>query len=122
MKFVILAARATPGKWTSATKRFPAGRRPEICAGVPIRAKLIVFFSFSGVAKNFVSLIDFLKFFLGLLLVFGDVGMMLASQLPKSFFNVGVIRGARDTENIVIIFILHGHSWCFALQCQCSGN
>src|SRR5262249_12298542 len=99
----------------------PAWRWAEVRAGIPIGTEFVVFLTFGGVAQNFVGFVDFFEFFLGLLFVFGNVGMIFASQLAKGFLDIGVARGAGDTENFVIVFILNGHS-CFAWHGQISGR
>ncbi len=107
---IVAAHRASAAKIAAAAETAAeAGRGTEFRAGFPVRAQFVVFFPLGGIAKDFVGLVDFLEFLLGLLLVFRDVGMKFAGKFAEGFFDVGVAGGARDAENLVIIFVLNGH-------------
>src|SRR4029453_12715299 len=70
---------------------------------IPICAELIVFFPFFGVAQYLVRFVDFLKFFLGGLLVLRDVGVVFARQLAKGVADLVFAGRLRHTERLVII-------------------
>jgi len=92
-------------------KRFPAGRRTELGARLPVRAQLIVFFPLGGIAQDFVGLVDLLEFFLRAFLVFGDVGMVFAGELAERLFDVGIAGAARNAQGLIVIFELNRHTW-----------
>src|SRR5204862_4958794 len=68
--------------------RTPLRRRLKSARSIPISAELVIFFAFLWIAQYFVGFVDFLKFFLGCLLILGHVGMMFARQLAESAANL----------------------------------
>ena len=109
LEFKVLAALAASAKALAAGKALVAGRRTEFRAGLPIRAKFVVFLALGRVGEDFVGLVDFLEFFLGALFVLRHVGMKFAGEFAEGLFDFVILRGARDAESFVIIFVLNGH-------------
>src|SRR6266496_1277837 len=87
----------------------PVRRRLKTARTIPIRAELIVFFPFLGVAQYFISFVDFLKFFFGRLFILSDIGMIFPRQLAKCAANLVVSRRFWDSECLVIISKLYWH-------------
>src|SRR6267378_1826388 len=90
MKFVILGAPRS-----ALAAGLLTGRRVEISAMFPIRAKFIVAFAFLGIAENFVGFVDFFELRFGRFLIFGDVGMILAGEFAEGLFCRGGTRVGR---------------------------
>ena len=111
VEFKFLRTGVAAAKCLAAPEVFRARRRPEFRAGLPVRAEFVVFFALVRVGQDFVSLVDFLEFFLGLFFVLGDVGMIEAREFAEGFFYLVGSRGARDAEAFVIIFVLDGHGF-----------
>jgi hypothetical protein len=59
-----------------------------------------------GVAQNFIGLVEFGEFFLGLGIVGRAIGMQLFGELTKGLFDLGLARRARHAEHGV--WIAHG--------------
>ena len=101
----------TPG--ISPTRLLPAGRRRTTGSRrggpFPIRPERIVFFALLGISEHFVGLIDFLEFFFGGGLVFGDVGMKFPREFSESFADGILRRVPGDSEGLVIISVAGGH-------------
>ena len=72
-------------------------------AARPGVAEAIVVGPLLGVREHFVGFVDLLEVRLGRRLVVGDVGMVLARQLPVCALDRALIRIARDAEHRVII-------------------
>src|ERR1019366_1649603 len=68
---LLAAGGASAAKTLAAAKATVAGRGPELRAGFPVRAQLVVFLAFVRVGQNFVGLVDLLEFLLGLLFFLG---------------------------------------------------
>src|ERR1700744_5063269 len=78
----VFSTRVTAAKWLAAeTAR--TRRRTKFGTRFPIGPQFVIFFAFVRVGQNLVGLVDFLEFFLGLLLVLGDVGMIFARQFAE---------------------------------------
>ena len=83
------------------------GGRPELLAGAPLTAQGLVGGALFPVLEDLVGLVDLLeaRFGVGLL---AHVRVVFARQLAVGLFD-GLRRGvARDTEGLVIVFVLHG--------------
>src|SRR4051812_36683758 len=91
------------GAAKSAAGLLPTGSR---FGPVPIGAKLIVLLALGGVAEHLVSLVNFFKFIFGLFLVFRDIRMVFARQLPKRFPDLVLACLARDSQRLVVILKL----------------
>ena len=79
---------------------------------IPIRAELIVFRAFLGIAQDLVGLVDLLEFLLGrrFFLRLGQVGMVFARELAKSALDLIGAGRFRDAERLVIIPELNRHN------------
>src|SRR6266568_8675545 len=100
-----------PAPLPAARELLPARGRTKFRAGLPMRAKLVIFLPVGRVTQHLVSLVDFFEFFLGLLLVLGHVGMILPRQLAEGLLDLFFAGGPRDTQNLVVIFEFHSHTW-----------
>src|ERR1035438_913872 len=98
MGFKLSAGRTASAGVLSAGEMFPAGRRTKVRAGLPVCAEFVVFFALGRVTQDLVGLVDFLEFFLGLLFVFGDVGMILPREFAEGFFQLLGAGRARHAE------------------------
>ena len=76
---------------------------------VPILAQLIVFSAALRVTQDLVGFVDFLEFFFGGLLIFGNIGVMLVCQFAESFLDFCVARGSGNAKNVVVIFEFNWH-------------
>src|ERR1039458_10289875 len=88
MGLKIFTTGIAPAKSLVAGEMFPAGWRTKVRAGLPIRAEFVVFFALGRVTQDLVGLVDFLEFFLSLLFVPGDVGMILPREFAEGFFQL----------------------------------
>src|SRR5262249_9094783 len=100
---------AAPLIKSAARRGTPLRRRLESAGLVPIRAKLIIFFSLLDIAQDFVSFVDLLKFFFGRFFVLGDIGVVFPLELPKRAPNFVVRRLLRNPQILVVISKLHCH-------------
>src|SRR5207245_811738 len=100
-----------PAPLPAARELLPARGRTKFRAGLPMRAKLVIFLPVGRVTQHLVSLVDFFEFLLGLLFVLGDIGMILPRQLAKGLLDLVFTGGPRDTKNFVVIFEFHSHTW-----------
>ena len=95
----IKATAETAAKGIAATKA--AGARA-------IMAKLVIAGAFIGVGKHRISLINFLKFFLGGFAIRVEVRMVLLSQLFIGLFDSLLVSIAADAEHLIVIaFFCH---------------
>ena len=114
-KKVAEAARAAPGTEEVThivdinALAFPAGWGGELSAGLPVRPELIVAFTLLRIGEDVIGLPDILKFLFRGCVVRVDVGMILTRQLAIGFFYVARSRGARHTEDFVVILELDSH-------------
>src|SRR6185437_16939518 len=84
----------------------PARRGPELLAGLPLAAQLIVGRALLGVLQDLVGLLELLEFLLGVRL-FADVRVELARQAAVRLLDL--VRGRRTghAEYLVIIPVFH---------------
>src|SRR4030065_1974840 len=84
-----------------------SGLRSGFFIVFPIRTKLIVLFSFLGIAENFVCLVDFLELFFRCFIPLGLVGMIFFSK--RSICLLDLCRCCRlsYTQIFVVIFVDH---------------
>src|SRR5262245_5645642 len=114
MELIFLPAWPASSERASTAETLPARRRPEFRARSPIGPQFVVFLALGGITEHLVSFVNLFKLFLRLLLIFGDVGMVLASQLAEGFLDFRIAGGAWHTQGLVIIFVTDSHF------CSCS--
>ena len=77
---------------------------------IPVGSELVEFFTFFGIAQDFVGLVDFFEFLLSGLFVGGDIRVVLAGKFAERFFDIGRAGVAGDSEGFVIVFKCGGHA------------
>src|SRR4029453_2820433 len=91
LKKVAEAALAAPGAEKGAevgifdAPAFPARRRGEISARLPVLAELVVALTLLWIGEDFIGLPDLLKFLFRVVVARVDVGVILARQLTVGF-------------------------------------
>src|SRR5438105_10897721 len=101
LKKVAEAAHAAPGTEEVAeiavfnAPAFPARRRGEISARLPVLAELVVTLTLLRIGEDCIGLPDLLEFLFRALVTRVDVGVILARQLAIGFLDIVRCRGAR---------------------------
>src|SRR2546428_12357202 len=103
------APKRSPTSSTSTRPPSQLGGGGELSAGLPVRPELIVAFTLLRIGEDVIGLPDILKFLFRGCVVTVDVGMILTRQLAIGFFYVARSRGARHTEDFVVILELDSH-------------
>jgi len=86
-----------------------ARRRPEILAGLPVRAERIVELALLGVFEDLVSLAHLLELLLGLFVVRIQVRVVLAGKLLVGLGDFLLGGLALDPDNVVVVLVFHAH-------------
>src|SRR5262249_52056974 len=89
---------------------FPARRRREIRACLPVRAELIIALALLRIGEDVICLPDVFEFLLRSFVPGVDVRMILARQLAVGFLDLVRCRGARHSEDLIVILELDSHS------------
>src|SRR5207244_3481037 len=89
---------------------FPARRRGEISARLPVLAELVVALTLLRIGEDCIGLPDILKFLFRGGVARVDVGVILTRQLAVGFLDVVLRRGARNAEGLVVVLELDSHS------------
>ena len=103
----------------AAVVELPIGRRTELLAGLA-RAERIVGRAFLGVAQHLVGFADLLEPRLGVLL-FADVGVVLAREAAIRALDVVGRRIAGDAHDRVVVFVFHGRLEVTRLETRSGG-
>ena len=74
---------------------------------VPVGTEGVVLLALLGVREDRVRLVHVLEPLLGGLVARVAVGMVLAGELPEGLLDVGLGRGPRDAEDLVVIAVFH---------------
>src|SRR5262249_43334490 len=79
------------------TPAFPARRRGEISACLPVLTELVITLALLWLGEDGIGLPDLLKFLFRALVTRVDIGMILARQRTIGFLDVVRCRGARNS-------------------------
>ena len=75
-------------------------------ASLPIGAEGVIALAFFGITEDFIGFGDVFEFGFGTG-AFVDIGVILPCEAAIRFANVVGGCGARDTEDLVVVFVLH---------------
>src|SRR5262249_3696590 len=104
VKLEVLGAR-----WSTPATGLLTRRRTETGSGLPVGAQFIVTLALLRIAQDLISFVDLFELRLGGLFLFGDVGVILASEFTESLLD-GILAGiAWHAESRVVIFEFNGH-------------
>ena len=106
------AGPARPGRGLREVLDSSRIRRRAACLlpALVVLPKFVVLAPFLGVAQDLVRLVDFLEARFGGLVAGIQIGMILARQPPISFLDLFLVRVLLNTQNLVVVLILHADS------------
>src|SRR5262249_26078714 len=116
LKKVAEAARATPGTEKVAevgifdAPTFPARRRGEISARLPVLAELVVALTLLRIGEDGIGLPNIFEFLFRSCVAGVDVRVILARQLTVGLLDFVRRRGARNTQGLIVVLELDSHS------------
>src|SRR4029077_890914 len=88
---------------------FPARRRGEISARLPVLAELVIAFTLLRIGEDCIGLPNIFEFFFRRCVAGVDVRVILARQLTVGLLDVVRRRGARHTQGLVVVLELDSH-------------